>query len=329
MLTDPSNFIALHLRWFIAFVLALASASGWYYVETQDASRLPGGASVPGLVFGVIAGLLIIFECALWLRRTKLFRTRRGLGSAQLWMKAHIWLGLLIAPFALFHCGFEFGGTFTTLLMWVLFVVIFSGVFGLWMQNVIPRWLLEHVQGETVYSQIASVQGQYAEEAARIMYVATGETSQDTGNIERTWETDDSDSSRETSKVVGARRRIGGAIVRTPAGGESQRISNPQVLWQAYDQVIRPFLENRSRTERPLGSHRRSRDYFASLRTTAGDEALDTVDALEKLCDQSRDLHFQRKLHSVLHAWLVVHLPLSLSLLLLLLVHVFYALRTG
>ena len=329
MLTDPSNFIALHLRWFIAFLIALASASGWYYVEARDASRLPGGASFPGLVLGIVAGLLIVFECALWLRRTKLFRTRRTLGSAQLWMKAHTWLGLLIAPLALLHSGFAFGGTFTTLLMCVLLIVIFSGIFGLWMQNVVPRWLLEHVPGETVFSQIGLVQRQYADEAARIMYLTCGQISQGSAGNEHAWATDDAGDQLAPSKVVGARRRIGGTIVRTPQGGESQRLPNIQVVLQAYDQVIRPYLENRTEVERPLASHRRSRDYFASLRANAGEEAKATVDALEHLCDQSRDLNLQRKLHSLLHVWLVVHLPLSFSLFLLLLVHIFYALRTG
>ena len=45
-----------------------------------------------------VAGAIMLFELALWFRKTTWFRTCRCLGSAQSWMKAHIWLGLLTVP---------------------------------------------------------------------------------------------------------------------------------------------------------------------------------------------------------------------------------------
>ena len=65
---------------------------------------------------GILAAVIFLFELALVAKKTKPFRTARWLGSAQTWMKAHIWLGLLTVPLVLLHSGGQFGGTLTTLL---------------------------------------------------------------------------------------------------------------------------------------------------------------------------------------------------------------------
>src|SRR3954447_4078640 len=90
-------------RFWLAFVLlATAAAIGWYAWESYHAARLLGGSSVPGWTFGVLGGLIILFEFALWFRKkVRIWR----IGRAQKWLRAHIWLGLLCLPLLVLHSG--------------------------------------------------------------------------------------------------------------------------------------------------------------------------------------------------------------------------------
>ncbi|MFX7663247.1 hypothetical protein ABTJ72_18785, partial [Acinetobacter baumannii] len=67
----------------------------------------PSGSTAIGFGWGVVAAGIILFEMLLWPR--KLLRSWR-IGRVQTWMRAHIWLGLLVLPLALCHSGFRLGG---------------------------------------------------------------------------------------------------------------------------------------------------------------------------------------------------------------------------
>src|SRR5437867_3259605 len=124
-------------RWWVIFILViLAAASCWFFVEGSSSSEWPGGSSLPGFTFGVVGGLVIVFEFLLWWR--KKVRVWR-IGRVQVWMRAHIWLGLLCVPLLVYHSGFRLGGTLSTYLMVLLVVVVASGVWGLWMQQLLPQ----------------------------------------------------------------------------------------------------------------------------------------------------------------------------------------------
>src|SRR5262249_46816132 len=118
----------LHGRWFVFILLSIGAATAWYFFEAHRQSSLPGGSSLPGFSFGVLAGMIIVFEMLLWPR--KWFRTLR-VGRAQVWMRAHIWMGLLCLPIVLYHSGFRLGGWLSTVLLVLLVLVIASGIYGL------------------------------------------------------------------------------------------------------------------------------------------------------------------------------------------------------
>src|SRR5262249_41071649 len=94
--------------------------------------------------------------------------------TAQTWMKAHIWLGLVTVPLVVLHSGGRFGGMLTTLFVTVFAVVIASVIWGLVLQNALPKLLVEAAPAETVYSQIDRVGRQYAAEAQRLVLLACG-----------------------------------------------------------------------------------------------------------------------------------------------------------
>src|SRR3712207_8829124 len=75
---------------------------------------------------------------------TTLFRS-----PTKVWMRAHIWLGLLAVPLLVLHSGFYFRNLEATLLLLLFLLVIVSGVWGLVMQQVIPSRMLARSEEHT------------------------------------------------------------------------------------------------------------------------------------------------------------------------------------
>jgi hypothetical protein len=66
---------------------------------------------------------------------------------------------------------------------------------------------------------------------------------------------------------------------------------------------------------------------FQHLRLLMPPNLVATVDDLENICEEKRELDRQRRIHRLLHGWLLVHIPLSYALLLLGAIHAVFALR--
>lgn len=128
--------------------LVAGAAYVWYSASSPDG---PSGGSVPGLIFGLISSGMMVFAGLLSVRRR--FPIARW-GSGQFWLRAHLWIGALTVPFALFHAGFGLGGRLE-MLLWLLFLtVIASGFWGLILQQYLPRMMLEQIPRETFIEQI-------------------------------------------------------------------------------------------------------------------------------------------------------------------------------
>src|SRR5262249_38582599 len=96
------------------------------------------------------------------------------LGRATTWMKGHLWLGLLSFPLIWLHAGFQLGSLLTIVLM-VLFTLLGrSGMFGVVVQQFLPRLMMVEVRYETIYEQIDSVVAQLNAEAAALVASVCG-----------------------------------------------------------------------------------------------------------------------------------------------------------
>lgn len=154
---------AAHRGWIGATAgLALAAAAA-YAAASRSAPGGVTGGSAAGLAFGGLAAGVMAFEGLLAARKRK--RAWR-LGRAASWMRGHIWLGALAVPLVLFHCGFRSGGTISTVLLILFGIVTLSGIFGLALQQVLPRLMTARVEMETVFEQIPQVVEQLRAEAA-------------------------------------------------------------------------------------------------------------------------------------------------------------------
>ena len=306
--------------WISAILLTSIAAVAWYVAVAIQQGGLPGGSSRPGLVFGIVAGLIIVFEFLLWPR--KKVRAWR-IGSAQTWLRAHIWLGLLSLPLAMMHARLLFfGGWLNFALMAIFLLVIASGVYGLAMQQFFPQWLLERVPAETIYAQIDHVSRQQCDDAEEMVLATCGHAE---GHSEDAVPT--SAEVQGFGVVTGFRSMTGiqGKVLETRP--IINVVPGAELLRQEFFRVVKPYLIDGRRSTSSLKRSFDAQRFFQSLRDQSPEPAHDLIDRLEQLCGQRRQFDLQERLHNWLHAWLWVHLPLSAVLVVLLAVHVFVALR--
>ncbi len=134
--------------------LAVIAVGARLWFEPIGEEMLAGGSTV-GLWYGVLGGLLIVFA---WLLTALRFVPSWWfIGSRAFWLKGHIWLGSLSFILILCHSGMRFGGLFERILYLVFFLVVLTGLFGLLIQQFVPRWLTFEVPCEVPYEQIPGV----------------------------------------------------------------------------------------------------------------------------------------------------------------------------
>ena len=257
--------------------------------------RAPGGltgGSTAGLWYGVTGSALMLFAGLLSARRQ--VPSWWWLGSRQFWLRGHLWLGLLSVVLILCHSGFHWGGPLERLL-WVVFgLTIVTGVVGLALQHVLPRMLTQRVEREAPYEQIPHLCAAMRERADEL--------------IKTIWDID-----LEVSQAYLMHSQMGmGAKVQ---------------LQNFYEKHVRPFLAEGPRGSRLLANGLQAEGAFARLRALPGLAGVgDQLTTLETFCEERRQLAAQERLHHWLHAWLLLHVPLSVLLLVLGVAHVVTAL---
>ena len=299
-----------HRKWFIGSLIALAVALVVYIPYSRSSPQGPTGGSVMGLVYGSVGSAFMLFAGLLGLR--KKFPIWR-IGRAQAWMRGHLWLGFLAFPIILFHAGFHFGGGLTTTLMWLFIVVFVSGIFGAVLQHYMPRLTLERVPMETIYEQIERVRGQLMDEAAKLVEEVVDALA---GNLEK--------ATAEERACSASAGTMGGLTV---ASGLQVDEEAAVELRGFFTREIQPFLEHAGSRGPALGDRHRSQGMFRQLRVLLPAHVHSTVDDLENVCEEKRQLDQQSRYHKILHGWLLVHIPISYALLLLGAVHAVIALR--
>jgi hypothetical protein len=299
-----------HRKWFIGSVAGLAVATAVYITYALRSPQGARGGSTIGLTFGIVGFLFMLFAGLLGARKkVPVWRV----GRAQTWMRAHLWLGLLSFPLILFHGGFHFGGSLTRMLMWLFLFVWASGILGAALQHLLPRFQTAQLPMETIYEQIDRVRGQLAQEAGNLVdetcLALEGEVSY----------------ASERQRAMSASAGTQGGLTVASGLQASRQVSTQ--LRQFLDDEMRPYLERAGAHEMTLGNDAQSQKMFQQFRVLLPPELHSNLDDLENICEEKRQLDKQRRLHKILHGWLLVHIPLSYALLLLGAVHAAVALK--
>lgn len=292
-----------------AFVLA-TGYFGYYFHRVHQ----PGGAgwssqSWTGLGYGIAGFAMMIFCGLLGVRRSvRIWRLGRG----QSWLRAHIWLGLLAFPLIYYHAGMRFGHNLTLVLMILFAIVLVSGIFGVVMQNVLPRAMLTRIQAETSYEQIPHIIDVLRKEADGLVANVCGPLGNEPAVAEAVLPGGGAHVKREGA--------VQGKVVRTrgtPIG--PQEGSGP--LKSFYLAEVQPFLHTEMALDHKLATSRSAIAVFEHARTLVPDPLHDTLKDLESVCEERRQLALQVRLHHWLHVWEFVHVPISYALLVLSAVH--------
>jgi hypothetical protein len=299
-----------------------------YLYARYSSIQLPTGSHPVCFAFGVIAGLIIIFEALLWLR--KKFRTWRIFGSPYIWMKLHIWLGLLSVPLALLHTGFYLGGPLSIALMLVFLLVIASGIYGLILQNTLPVKIFSDVPHETIYSQIDRIICLFRREAENLLRSIQPDFEfKSTIPMYKEMLGDRANPKTEfKANIVGA-RAIGSKTSHTisPQTLQFIRVEKEDPLIKFSHEQLDLFLSPLLTAESKLISAPVAAKLFADLRKQSDRSLMQMIDHLERLCNERREMITQKKLQYQLHAWLFIHYPLTVVLITLLFIHVIQSVR--
>jgi hypothetical protein len=279
-----------HRPWLIATVVLAMVSTVAYIVYAVETPSGPRGGSPLGLTFGIAGYALMLYAGLLGAR--KQVPTWR-IGRAQTWMRGHLWLGLLSLLLILFHGGFAFRGPLTLVLMLLFFIVIGSGILGAAIQHYVPTFMTSRVPLETIYEEIPHVRAQLREEADQLA-----------------------------------------ASICGPVGGVEAEIAVAEIehddrerFREVYLRKVRPYLANPETPDAELADPRRSGDTFDALRRLLAKPVHGVLDDLENICGEEQQLSRQIRIYRWLHAWLLVHVPLSIALLVLGAVHAVMALR--
>jgi len=303
-----------HRGWAVASLLLFGLALAVYIPYARASLHGPSGGSALGLTYGVVGLALMLYAGALGARRK--IPTWR-LGRATTWMRGHLWLGLLSYALIVFHSGFQLGGALTGILMLLFTIVILSGIYGILLQQFLPRAMLTNLPLETVYEQIDSVVGQLRDEADELVAVASG--------------------AKVPAELAPVPERRGGGGLQAGQAFPPPLVrarptlvfplSNAAPLRDIYLSDIRPYLGRDIPGQTRLGSPMEASALFAGLRARLASPLHEALSELESMCDERRQLAHQKRLHHWLHGWLLVHVPLSMALILLSLVHALVSVR--
>jgi hypothetical protein len=210
-------------------------------------------------------------------------------------------------PVVLLHSGFGFGGPLPAVTLLLFLAVSASGIWGLILQQWLPSQMIAEIPGETIASQVDVAGTYHVKEVERLIRV-----------IER----------ESPERVIIVRGNPDSQLGVTGSDLEDYELtgSSAHDMIQCHDELIR-YLQLGRRSRSPLSSRANAERLFQQLRANMPIATHDAVQRMEQLADLRRQWDRQLRLHFWLHHWLIIHLPLSVGMTVLMLVHAVRALK--
>jgi len=289
--------------YFFLKLAALLSAACALAYALHDPREGPGGGTWLGYTLGTIGALLVGWLAWFGIRKR---RYRESRGQAQVWVSAHVYLGLSLLVIATLHTGFRFGWNIHTLSYALLLLVIASGIYGVVMYVVLPGRITVNRGGAGLDAMLAEI----ATLDTSILALA-GQIDTETHNI--------------VARAV-RKARIGGTAWEQ-LSGDYRRAGDrgdPESLFLLDD-------AQGARAGPPAAGERRSQaaiTFFASRMFDAGHDPraatlqklLQAVTLRKALADRvNRDITLRARMN----IWLYLHVPLTVGLVAALVAHVF------
>jgi len=261
----------------------------------HDPGGPPNGGTWLGYTLGTIGAVLIVWLMFFGVRK----RSYMGsIGTLRGWLSAHIYLGTTLILVVLLHAGFQVGWNVHTLAFALMLVVIFSGLFGLYVYLRYPNLMTRNRESATRDAMLDEV----AEIDQNALALADGIDPKIHAVILRSIEN----------------TKLGGGVwtqLRARDGSDLALDS----LHRAID--AREKKQESKTTEMPT--------MFAMVDFLAGKATDKQGEAMRKLIDivsrkkglatkVARDMQYQ----AMMEIWLYIHVPLSFALLAALIAHI-------
>lgn len=138
---------------YLKVATALVVISIALYIFHDPLGR-PNGGTWLGFTLGILGALLIV-----WLAWFGVRKRRYGLGNWNLneWLSAHVYLGLSLIIIATLHAGFQVGWNVHTLAFVLMLIVIFSGIYGIYLYIRMPEMMSRNRAGQTLDELLSSI----------------------------------------------------------------------------------------------------------------------------------------------------------------------------
>jgi hypothetical protein len=248
------------------------------------------GGTWQGYTLGTLGAFIIVWLTLLGIRKRSY---RSSLGTVQGWTSAHVYLGLVLLLIGTLHCGYQFGWNIHTLAYVLMVIVIISGMYGLWLYLMLPNSMernRKNLSRENMLRQF----DHFNQEAVIIA----------------------ADLPADIQNAVGSAIKyttLGGSAFAQIRAKDSSRVSldasQPLKLVDNRDQqALLSYVAH----ELPKPKH-----------STEQHEKLQALlDVLSQRKTLLNSLRLDMNRQTLLHIWLVVHIPFSIALLGVLTAHI-------
>ncbi len=277
--------------WF-SFALLAGSITAYLW---HDPGGPPNGGTWLGYTLGTIGALLIVWLMFFGIRKR---RYMNNLGTLRGWLSAHIYLGTSLILVVLLHAGFQLGWNIHTLAFILMLVVIFSGIFGVYVYLRYPNLMTRNRESATRDAMLEEV-GEIDQNA---LALADGIDPKIHAVVLRSIE----------------HTKLGGGVwtqLRARDGSDLALESLQQAI------AARERKQEMKTAEMPT--------MFAMVDFLAGRATDKQGEAMRKLIDLisrkkglatkvARDMQYQ----AMMEIWLYIHVPLSFALLAALIAHI-------
>ena len=304
-----------HVKWALTTAGLTLLAFMLYWIYARSEPNGPSGGSWQGMLFGLAGtGCMVYAGLLAWRKKIPKWQ----IGSAKTWLRGHIWISLLSVPLILCHSGFRWGGPLEFGLMLTFAVVILSGIYGLAIQQILPRVMTSNVPAQAIAPQLDVA----CERLRRSTELAVQKACESnfleplSDRSRRPEATESAVASTEINSSMG-----GVQVKRPPHTAFSPKLELSTFYW---DQ-LNSFLSSDANRSHDLANPTLAAARFGRLRESVTEDLQPAIDEMESACDERRQLLFQSRLYGWLHGWLHLHVPFCLTLLVLGLLHIITA----
>lgn len=285
----------------IASALCLTALAAYLW---HDPVEGPNGGTWLGYTLGGVGTALILMLAWLGVRKR---RYGRGAGTVKGWLSAHVYWGLSLMTLVTLHTGFQWGWNVHTLTYALMLLVILSGLYGIVVYSRYPRLITANRGSATQASWLDEI-GELNDQALKQA---------------------DSLSSEVHARVVQsiASMRIGGNA-REQLFGRS-RVQRTDWNW-LRDNIAAAVHARPQKEALPFDPNQQSTVMFMAGQMTAltardktePERLQKLLDVLSRRQELVVKLNRDIQMHARMQIWLYVHVPLSVTLLAALVVHI-------